>query len=755
MLIMVATMSQQLFPDDQADGLGVRWFSERGCVHHHEDHVEVFMGGTLIGVYEPSEYLVKRVLMASLAQDPEIRRGKLAAAFDVSAETLRQLRRAVEEKGMDAISSRGPGGSESKVTPALRRRLYRLFDQGVSIQEVSRRVEQVGYGTAWRVHQQWKEARGITPADEQLSLVASAGESEPPAEALGLTGGDEAPEQLPLESEDSPIDSPSSATGDVAEDHSSTSEAEAEGVRVKPLHGGRFIQHVGSWLMLGMLEQYGVYSLVEQLWGSRRGWGSLRVVLDAVVIALCIGQRCVEGVRRVATSTAPVLLRADGAPSESWTRRVVKRFVERAGSARLHLAFGANMLKMSRTEGDAPAIFYVDNHMRPYTGKHTIRKGWRMQDKRAVPGTTDYYVHDEDGRPVLRIDVPSHESLTTWLRPLGELLRKALGKEQRILLAFDRAGAYPEQLAELRDAKFEAVTYERRPYAAFPDSAFDQSMELGDETIRYHEKRRKNLGKGRGRVRRIAVKTEHDDQVNLLAIAKKDVTAPQLIEAMKGRWCQENGFKHGNERWGINQLDQRKVEDVPLGTVIPNPARRRLDRALKIARTREGEARRQLAHLDDVKDAERREKRRIKYDEELEISRRQQQEMLALRPSTPMHAPVEETELAGKLARHPGHVKTVVDTLRIACANAESDLAGELAPAMKRPAEAKKALANLLQAPGHVRVNGKSVTVTLLPAATRNEAMAFEQLLAEVNRWHLTLPGDPKRRTLRFRSQVT
>ena len=71
---------------------------------------------------------------------------------------LHRLCRAVEEKGMDAISSRGPGGSESKVTAALRRRLYRLFDQGVSIQEANRRVEQVGYGTAWRVHQQWKEA---------------------------------------------------------------------------------------------------------------------------------------------------------------------------------------------------------------------------------------------------------------------------------------------------------------------------------------------------------------------------------------------------------------------------------------------------------------------------------------------------------------------------------------------------------------------------------------------------------------------
>jgi hypothetical protein len=29
---------------------------------------------------------------------------------------------------------------------------------------------------------------------------------------------------------------------------------------------------------------------------------------------------------------------------------------------------------------------------------------------------------------------------------------------------------------------------------------------------------------------------------------------------MRGRWRQENGFKHGVERWGINQLDRRSTE---------------------------------------------------------------------------------------------------------------------------------------------------------------------------------------------------
>ena len=82
-------------------------------------------------------------------------------------------------------------------------------------------------------------------------------------------------------------------------------------------------------------------------------------------------------------------------------------------------------------EAQAPAVFYMDNHMRHYTGKDTLRKGWRMQDKRAVPGASDYYVHDEDGRPVFRYTAPEHDSLSQWLSPVPRTLGETLGKQQR------------------------------------------------------------------------------------------------------------------------------------------------------------------------------------------------------------------------------------------------------------------------------------------------------------------------------------
>ena len=42
-----------------------------------------------------------------------------------------------------------------------------------------------------------------------------------------------------------------------------------------------------------------------------------------------------------------------------------------------------------------------------------------------------------------------------------------------------------------------------------------------------------------------------------------------------------------------------------------------------------------------------------------------QLDLEALRPYTPTHAPLEDTELAGKLVYHPGNYKAVMDTIRM------------------------------------------------------------------------------------------
>jgi hypothetical protein len=509
------------------------------------------------------------------------------------------------------------------------------------------------------------------------------------------------------------------------------------------------MQHAGSWMLVGLMERYGLHRLADEICGKNDlDATAVRVALDAFAIALAIGQGCVEGVRRLATPTAAQLLRAVRCPSADWVRHTLHGFAD-VGTARFHLGMAGRYLDAARAD-DGPAVFYVDNHLRPYTGKEVLRRGWRMQDKRVLPGTSDFYVHDEDGRPALRTVSPEHGSLTEALLEIADLLRAGLGDEQRILLAFDRGGAFPEMLAALREDSYEFVTYERRPYRLLLPSAFTKEMELRvgrDEVERIaYAEFHVPLGKGRGRVRRIAIRTPEGRQVNLLAVGP--TAAERLIEIQRGRWKQENGFKHGVERWRINQLDGRRTEAYAPETIVPNPARRRLNHALRMACVDEGLARRLLARLDEG------DPKRAKAASALEEALASQRELLERRDVTPKYAPLSETELAGKLVFHPGAYKTVLDTVRIAAANAEADLAEWLAPHLPRAAEAKKTIANLLVAPGRVRVGSRTVRVDLAPAGTGPEHDAYAELFRAVNAADLRLPGDPRRRLLRFGSQI-
>jgi hypothetical protein len=716
---------------------GTKWFDARSCVVLGEDGIRsVFVGGRLVGSFGAKERVERNVMLIAVSEEPKAHLGHIADAFDVSTETLRQLRVLAERGGIEAVAKRKRGGSTGRgMTARDQARVVAAFEQGATIEgaweQIRRRASRATVG---RVKKEC-DARALAKADpvvevaQEQVLLEGVAVASAPVDAAAQTNG-------------SPCEP-------VAASEANASATEREGaalsLRSQPVTSARWVQHVGSWLMLATLHRLGLYDAAGKACADEEKREPLRIALDAFVCALVLGEGCVEGVRRLMTPSGHALLRSSRAPSATWVRRVFGGFAGEQSAARLHFAMARRYVReaLAETERDV-VVFYLDNHLRPYTGKETIRKGWRMQDKRVRPGVTDVYVHDEAGNPVLRVADATNGSLTKWLPPVAKLLREMVGDEARIVLAFDRGGAFPEQLASLRDSGFELVTYERKPYPLLAPSAFDVTFRHDGEKLEASESLT-NLGGGHGRVRRVALRSSDGRQVNLLAVGT--LSASELYAILRGRWVQENGFHHQVGRWGTNQLDGRTIEPYDPDAVIPNPARRRLDRNVRLARVTAGLARNELAALAGG-DA-----RRGRWDAILARAIAREQELLALRPTTPTHAPLRETELADKLVRHPGAYKMALDSVRIACANAESDLAATLAEAMVLPAEAKKLLANVMRAPGHVVAGQTAITVRLAPAANRMERDAIARLLARCNRLKLTLPGDVTRRPLRFQSQ--
>ncbi|NNL86526.1 MAG: helix-turn-helix domain-containing protein [Myxococcales bacterium] len=736
----------------------LRWFSARGFVEPFEDRLRVWFGGTLIGDFDRSDRASRDSIMLHLASAPKAHYGRLAAAFGVSEETLRLLRKQRDAAGLAAVIGRRRPGRPAKVTPELRDRVEGMFADGKSIEQTTKLLrKKLSVSTVTRLRKQWGAARasaslGVNDDSDGRPLAAPSGDDD-----VRDAG------QMELLFDSAPIPESTSGSETTAEEESDAAPDPRAGnavdadvpspraIRPLALRSERNVQHAGAWILLALVASEGLYERAREALDQaprkkRLSLHDLYIAIDAVVLALAIGERSVEGVRRLATPSAKTLLRAQKCPSAPWVRSRLAEAAADDGGIHFHSGVAADLIVRAsqRTDESRPVVFYIDGHVRPYTGKKTVRKGWRMQDRRARPGISDYYLHDEDGRPVMRVDIPEHGSLTDWVHPLGESVREVLGPGERALFAFDRGGSFPNHIAMLRDADFEVVTYERKPYRKFTRSLFSSRFGGEPNEILVHDTR-KNLGRGRGRVRRIALLMPNGDQVNLLTTS--DLEADTLYAILRHRWRQENGFKHSNERWGINQLDGRRTEQYPPDTIIPNPARRRLDRSLQLARQREGTLRNKIART--ATDAPK--YRRL--EDELEVAVEHRQQLESLRPNTPPYAPLEDTELAGKLARHPGEYKMVIDTIRVACANAESDLAMSLPPRLTRPTEAKKLLANLMKAPADVRAGARAIVVTLAPAATAGEQAALRALLARISAQRLTLPRDRQARQIEFRLQ--
>jgi predicted ArsR family transcriptional regulator len=772
-------MAQMAFAvSNSPHAAGYRYFSAHGCVFVEGSRRCVFVGGALVGSYDVGDKAMRNAILVKLSEDPKVHLGHLADAFELTQEQVRRLRRQYETSGLSGVTQIKHGGRVRVVTPALRRKLYELFDAGASIDlahtKIKARISRTMVGRTRKVWRLERELEASSRAAVQTaeSAAPAGGQLEFDAALIQNVDAELAP-QTPVEPAfaDDALD-----VGAAATEMSAPPSSEAGLSGGSSLHGAeevsselffdakkQYVQHAGAFIVLALLQTFGLYRHAEKLRkdavddgdADRRYLGktALRVALDAAIIALVMGQKCIEGVRRVATPSAKILLRIlSPVPSESWVRGVLGRFAHARGQT-LHLVTSFALIEQAQRAHarDARAWFYVDGHMRPYTGKQVVRKGWRMQDKRVRPGSSDYWVHDQDGRPLLRVNSPSHESMTERLRPIARLLRDGLdhaGAEQtKIALVFDRAGAFPNEMASLRNAGVEFVTYERGPYARLLSTEFDQKLTLAGEVFRYCEKHDKNLGSGRGRVRRISLLTEDGDQVNIVGVS--EASPEEMITALLARWAmQENQFKYGVERLGINQLDGRQTDPVPDDEIIPNPALRRLLNARSVARKLEGEALRQLAHLPDG------DKKRLRWEQELHRSRQQQHEFDEQRPALPKKIRVGDSELAGKLVRHRDNYKLVLDTLRILLANVVAELATTLGPMLPNPAQSKKTLDNLLAAPAVIHATRRLIVVELAPAGTGREREAFVELLRPLNARKLTLPGDSARRPLAFKVQL-
>jgi hypothetical protein len=380
---------------------GIEWFWRYGSVVERNGVKQVFIGGALIGWFDPEDRDrgPRNVLLVTLAKEPTMHFGHLARAFGVGEEYLRRLRRLEERRGLAAVLKPAMGCAKRDLGPEKRRELRKLFAAGWNAAEATRRQrrgKRVSRSTVQRERRRWEteqQSEAIaTPVaaaiaavtGEQLDLFSPVDSTPALAVSGSATPLDEASASAPSESTmptpasdeldaieaKVPDEAPSDGGSDPDENAAGEDRGAVVPLRSRPVIGGRVLQHVGTWIMMSLAQRDGLHDEASKLGG---GSDSSRVAIDAALASLAIGEGTVEGVRRLATPTAPQLLRADHAPTASAVRRRLWQLAKDHGAA-LMAQMGRRYVEAARADADAPAVFYVDNHLRPYTGTRSCAR---------------------------------------------------------------------------------------------------------------------------------------------------------------------------------------------------------------------------------------------------------------------------------------------------------------------------------------------------------------------------------------------
>ena len=350
------------------------------------------------------------------------------------------------------------------------------------------------------------------------------------------------------------------------------------------------LPRTGVLLAIPALAEHGGLSVFQHLYRSLGPafYGLRTIVLTLVLLALLRVKRP-ENLKEYSPQQLGRLLGLDRAPEVKTLRRKLSRLAARSLTGKVLEEL--TRLRLSQQE-DRLAFLYLDGHVREYTGQEALAKAKKAQRAVATPATTDTWVHDAQGEPVLVVTSEMNAGLTKVLLPIIAEVQKLLPAGQRVTAVFDRGGWSPKLFERLLACGVDILTYRKGKKRKLPEQRFVEHRVViqGQEKV-YHlcDQRRVRAGRLRGAkrkrrrgdgpeylwLRQVTVRREASRQTAVLT-NRQDLGAVAVVQHLLERWTQENYFKYMDEEYALDALVEYGAEEVSPTEDRPNPERQRL-----------------------------------------------------------------------------------------------------------------------------------------------------------------------------------
>ncbi len=311
-------------------------------------------------------------------------------------------------------------------------------------------------------------------------------------------------------------------------------------------------------------------------------YGLHHIVLTLCYMALCRIKNT-EQLKQYAPGELGKLLGLDRVPEVGTFRKKLQQIIKQAKADTIHQA-----LFHSWVEQMPEHFFYIDGHVRVYHGnKANLPKRFVSREKLCLNGTTEFWVNDQSGLPLMVITSELNSKLK---EAIEEIIPKILSEfpsknevstEPVFTIIIDRESYEPEWFKKLWDNhKIAIITYRKNVKDIWDENSFephavkvfdtDVTMllcELGTRlsTVWFRE------------VRKCSTSTH---QTSIIT-THPSLSIQDIAVKMFARWTQENFFKYLIENFDFDRMIEYGTEPVEHSLRIVNPEYRQLSYQIK------------------------------------------------------------------------------------------------------------------------------------------------------------------------------
>jgi transposase-like protein len=719
------------------------------------DQRVIVVAGLPVHHYRAEDAVAEAYAMVFLVESGFAQQTEVARAFARSVRSVRRYQRHYVQGGMTALGrEEGWRRGRRRISDKRLRAIEMLKSQGLSNRAVAHRLG-VSEKAIRKLVGASRPAESAQVAFAEI-MAAAAGtpraKPEPPAQLTGNAAslaedgaGDCDPITAPAD-DDEPV--PMSLDSD-ASDRTFDRQLAHLGLLddAAPLfRDGASVPGAGVLLAIPCLVDSGLFRISRRLYGEiGPAFYGLRTTLLTLLLMALLRIKRPEQLKERDPAAFGRLLGLDRAPEVKTLRRRLTRLAAHHCAEQL----GAELARLRVDQrGHLMGFLYVDGHVRAYHGHRTITsKAYVPRRHLAMPASTDYWINDRSGDPLLVITGEVDAALTKALpRLLGEV-RDLVG-ERRVTIVFDRGGWSPMLFATMIKDGFDLLTYRKGRCRRIHERRFiRRRAELDGRWVDYLlYDQPVGFLKRKLRLRQVTRLCDDGHQTQVIT-SRWDLRDIEIAYRMFERWRQENFFKYMREEFLLDALIDYQIEPEDPTRTIPNPKRRALDKAIRAARVDLAKLEREYgAAAADNAERRRPTMRGFKIahrrlGKQLRTARAHVAKLFEQRRDVPKRIEVRDIneKAVVKLATERKHL---TDIIKMVAYQVESDLLALLRSHYTRvDQEGRTLLHELFATAGDIRVTDRELQITLAPLSSPHRTRAAQALCEMLDQAATIFPG--------------